>query len=300
MMTMEIPQCTIIIIIILFSPRTKLKSSQLHITPATFVWALGCWSWRCFVVVVCTWMRQYTTEHINLNGNTLICHVQHDHIVTPYPVLCTHQQQLHCIHIIRFINQTDSPAGGFLLVIVSTAGCHQCVMLERVNMPDNGTTFQQLGIPPHPNRFLGDEKQWPPYSLPLFGMITAPLPSLTVEDALGTVKAKGCCCCCCPIPENNCVGAGEDTSENAKEAAELRDPAPDRSSPPIDEDVPCPELIEVTPESLSSILHKLQNILITRRQLQCKSLSISIPSSSRRMKTAVQSARVHCDPFVMS
>lgn len=88
MMTMEIPQCTIIIIIILFSPRTKLKSTQLHITPATFVWALGCWSWRCFVVVVCTWMRQYTTEHINLNGNTLICHVQHDHINSnPIPCL---------------------------------------------------------------------------------------------------------------------------------------------------------------------------------------------------------------------
>lgn len=50
---------------------------------------------------------------------------------------------------------TDSPAhaGGFLLVIMSTGCHHQCVVLHRVDVPHNGTTFQ-LGIPPHPNRFL--------------------------------------------------------------------------------------------------------------------------------------------------
>lgn len=46
------------------------------------------------------------------------------------------------------------------------------------------------------------------------------------------------------------MGAGEDTSEKAREAAELLEPAPERSSPPTDDDLP---LIDVTPESLSSI-----------------------------------------------
>lgn len=52
------------------------------------------------------------------------------------------------------------------------------------------------------------------------------------------------------------LGAGEDTSDKAKEVVELRDPAPERSSPPIDDEVPWPELLideTPTPESLSSM-----------------------------------------------
>ena len=78
----------------------------------------------------------------------------------------------------------------------------------------------------------------------------------TADEDLGTVSASGCCCCWPDDDDDplgySWLGAGEETSDKASEAAELREPAPDRSSPPTDVP-PWTELIDVTPESLSSI-----------------------------------------------
>ena len=59
------------------------------------------------------------------------------------------------------------------------------------------------------------------------------------------------------------MGAGEDTSDKGNEAAELLEPAVERSSPDIDDVVVFIELIELTehtPESLLSSIFRLQKM----------------------------------------